>query len=509
FALHTLFIGAAGAVPFLAYYHLYRPEGLTPVLVMCAAVLYAAVVSFFGSYAPKLDRKNAPTVVMGLVVLAAIVYLSPAGAMVAGYADGIFSKSSLFSTIAEQQAMTPDEYTAAFGVIGTNVGGFKLLDLVMVLFLLMVAFEYTYTGAKEPVFLAIAVLPFYLLFARDLKLVGYLGLITVIALSVCLGGAVRIARMIYEGKKEELKLVNYAIAGFAVLLAAYMAFVLLADIGPFFGVTAENISGRCETLPNGHPVSQKLYCNKIPNEWIETLEWVKENTPKDATVLAWWDYGHWINYIGERKAVLRNDLARPEMIRNFANLLASDDAASMGGYMEVVKADYLAIDEGLVNKWLAISYLSCLEQGKTTKAFTNFMGQGSECESKLTFELFENANSDISNYCQSDSAEYVRVVTSRGNAYCMPKKIEISSEVFDKDMRNPMNMSFFSMSILRDDAFTRAYLLLYEKKGFGGVYDSVFYSGWYLGVIDGFEKVYSETPDAPGLPSRISVYKLA
>lgn len=30
------------------------------------------------------------------------------------------------------------------------------------------------------------------------------------------------------------------------------------------------------------------------NAWIDMLEWIKENTPEDAVVVAWWDYGYWI-----------------------------------------------------------------------------------------------------------------------------------------------------------------------------------------------------------------------
>jgi asparagine N-glycosylation enzyme membrane subunit Stt3 len=39
-------------------------------------------------------------------------------------------------------------------------------------------------------------------------------------------------------------------------------------------------------------------------EWRSTLEWVKENTPKDSTIIAWWDFGYWIEYIAERPAYI-------------------------------------------------------------------------------------------------------------------------------------------------------------------------------------------------------------
>ena len=36
------------------------------------------------------------------------------------------------------------------------------------------------------------------------------------------------------------------------------------------------------------------------NDWLDALEWIKNNTPKDAVVASWWDYGYWIQTLGER-----------------------------------------------------------------------------------------------------------------------------------------------------------------------------------------------------------------
>lgn len=41
-----------------------------------------------------------------------------------------------------------------------------------------------------------------------------------------------------------------------------------------------------------------------PVAWHNTLEWVKDNTPQDSLIVSWWDYGYWIDYIGQRKAYI-------------------------------------------------------------------------------------------------------------------------------------------------------------------------------------------------------------
>ena len=42
------------------------------------------------------------------------------------------------------------------------------------------------------------------------------------------------------------------------------------------------------------------------NDWIETLEWIKLNTPEDSIVASWWDYGYWISTVAERTTLIDN-----------------------------------------------------------------------------------------------------------------------------------------------------------------------------------------------------------
>ncbi len=39
-------------------------------------------------------------------------------------------------------------------------------------------------------------------------------------------------------------------------------------------------------------------------QWQKAMEWVRDNTPKDAVFGHWWDYGYWLQSIGERATVL-------------------------------------------------------------------------------------------------------------------------------------------------------------------------------------------------------------
>ena len=39
-------------------------------------------------------------------------------------------------------------------------------------------------------------------------------------------------------------------------------------------------------------------------QWQNAMAWVRENTPIDSVFAHWWDYGYWIQSIGERSTIL-------------------------------------------------------------------------------------------------------------------------------------------------------------------------------------------------------------
>jgi len=59
------------------------------------------------------------------------------------------------------------------------------------------------------------------------------------------------------------------------------------------------------------------------NDWPDAMQWVKENTPKDAVIAAWWDYGYWISTLGERKTLADNATLLDWQIRKTASTLFS------------------------------------------------------------------------------------------------------------------------------------------------------------------------------------------
>ena len=59
-------------------------------------------------------------------------------------------------------------------------------------------------------------------------------------------------------------------------------------------------------------------------DWLDTMQWLKENTPKDAVVASWWDYGYFITTLGERKTLADNATLIDWQIQKIASMLYSN-----------------------------------------------------------------------------------------------------------------------------------------------------------------------------------------
>ncbi len=91
------------------------------------------------------------------------------------------------------------------------------------------------------------------------------------------------------------------------------------------------------TILNGGTVSPM-----VTNDWHETLLWIKSNTNKNAVVASWWDYGYWIQTLGERATLADNSTLNTKIIQNIAKMLLSspDDAWNS---LNTMQADYVVI----------------------------------------------------------------------------------------------------------------------------------------------------------------------
>jgi len=82
--------------------------------------------------------------------------------------------------------------------------------------------------------------------------------------------------------------------------------------------------------------------NPPSNDWLETLTWIKQNTPENAVIASWWDYGYWITTLSDRTTIVDNATLSTKQIQKMAQMLMSTPDNSWNMLKEM-NADYVVI----------------------------------------------------------------------------------------------------------------------------------------------------------------------
>lgn len=88
-----------------------------------------------------------------------------------------------------------------------------------------------------------------------------------------------------------------------------------------------------------------IYSRAPFNDWIQTLQWVRQDTPTNSVIISWWDYGYWFAVMGNRTTVVDNATLNSTQIEEVGRLLMSNttQAAAMAESMGEGRPTYVAI----------------------------------------------------------------------------------------------------------------------------------------------------------------------
>ena len=145
-----------------------------------------------------------------------------------------------------------------------------------------------------------------------------------------LGLAVLFKKLFQSTSRPASKFIQLPyVAGIVILLMLPMVYPVNSEI--------PNLIDAPPTILNGGSVYQIS-----TNDWLDTLNWIKNNTPENAVIAAWWDYGYWISTMGERTTLADNSTIHTYIIENIAKMFLdkTDSAWSTLGEM---KADYVLV----------------------------------------------------------------------------------------------------------------------------------------------------------------------
>ena len=64
-------------------------------------------------------------------------------------------------------------------------------------------------------------------------------------------------------------------------------------------------------------------------DWLETVAWIRENTPKGSVIMSWWDYGYWITTLGDRPTVIDNATINTTQVALVGRAFISNDTVAL------------------------------------------------------------------------------------------------------------------------------------------------------------------------------------
>jgi dolichyl-diphosphooligosaccharide---protein glycosyltransferase len=78
------------------------------------------------------------------------------------------------------------------------------------------------------------------------------------------------------------------------------------------------------------------------NDWINALNWIAKDTPKNAIIAAWWDYGYWITTLGNKTSLADNATINQTRIATIAKMFI-DQKENGIKIAQDLKADYIVV----------------------------------------------------------------------------------------------------------------------------------------------------------------------
>ena len=309
---------------------------------------------------------------------------------------------------------------------------------------------------------------------------------------------------------------------------------------------ATNPANACAIMSShGNSVAADMFCNLVPAYWLNAMAWIRNNIgPFGSRVLAWWDYGDWINWFGNSPAVLRGDNSAPtEDYATAAHLvLGSTDGygpQSLATFMNGNQTQYVLMDQDLIAKWQALDFLACIGTNQTSKAFAIAQGQAqsppqpyvlgtSQCElaHDPQFVLIplpaliptnSSLQQSISYYCRISNgtspliSSYIVQGQSLSNQTVCVGSTPNANGALQIYNRSGGKLNAVVQSAAYEGVISISgvpfveYLMIYLPNGANGTitnapsefYNSNYYRGFILGDLPGFHQVYPA--NAPGV----------
>lgn len=160
-----------------------------------------------------------------------------------------------------------------------------------------------------------------------------------------------------KGTKRTAK---YRIAG-VTIASLLLLFEVASLIGP--AIAASNRPALI--------ASAALGTNTPITDWMEALEWLRDNVPPGTVVAAWWDWGYWLTWVGNVTSLADNGTINGTRIALLARMFLSNETEAIA-ILKSLGAKYVVIHITVArSEWLGSNfqpgYYTFLHMGEENK----------------------------------------------------------------------------------------------------------------------------------------------
>lgn len=170
-------------------------------------------------------------------------------------------------------------------------------------------------------------------------------------------------------------------------------------------------AGSFFVLSKQPPVSQE-------KDWQNAMFWVYDNTPTDAKILNWWDYGHWIAYFSERKVSTDNTNSSGEATSDFGKFMISEDINNTKEILKKYDTDYIMVESDYLQRMSSFAIYGYWTTNFNDPKITRYLGVVVDCYKQ------EKAISGTVNYiCGNQAISEVEINKIKTEYHTAPDQV--------------------------------------------------------------------------------------
>ncbi len=96
----------------------------------------------------------------------------------------------------------------------------------------------------------------------------------------------------------------------------------------------------------------------LDDAWYEALIWLRDNTPEDAVILEWWDFGWWFHYIGKKITLVDGGYHPRKPTQDIAQFFTRPLSDRSLNFLKKYEIDYVMVSPDLIPKFGAMSKIA-------------------------------------------------------------------------------------------------------------------------------------------------------